>query len=156
PGRPATRPTVRSASPWGCRRRSEAARRACRLAEAHGNRRGSACGFAVPPCFPPLPPPLVAAFRAAPGHTLPHRVKQWEIIPCPWPGLRVVAVRSVFLLLACSSLLVFSGSLWAEGKPGVDFERDILPVFKSRCFSCHDARKQRASFRLDIRSRAFK
>jgi hypothetical protein len=68
----------------------------------------------------------------------------------------VVAVRPVFLLLPCSCLLLFSCSLHAEGKPGVDFERDILPVLKSRCFSCHDARKQRASFRLDIRSRAFK
>jgi hypothetical protein len=46
--------------------------------------------------------------------------------------------------------------LRAEGKPGVDFERDVLPVLKSRCFSCHDARKHQSSLRLDVRSLAFK
>jgi mono/diheme cytochrome c family protein len=62
-----------------------------------------------------------------------------------------------FVLLAAGWLVLFAApSIRAEGKPGVDFERDVLPIFKSRCFSCHDARKQKASFRLDIRSRAIK
>lgn len=43
----------------------------------------------------------------------------------------------------------------AEGKPDVNFERDILPIFKDRCFSCHDEKKQRAAYRLDVRNRAF-
>jgi hypothetical protein len=38
----------------------------------------------------------------------------------------------------------------------VDFERDVLPLFKARCFACHDATKQRAGFRLDVRSLAMK
>jgi hypothetical protein len=36
----------------------------------------------------------------------------------------------------------------------VDFERDILPLFRDRCFKCHDARKRTASYRLDVRSLA--
>ncbi len=44
----------------------------------------------------------------------------------------------------------------AEGKPNVSFERDILPIFQSRCFSCHDGRKQTADYRLDVRSVAMK
>jgi hypothetical protein len=60
------------------------------------------------------------------------------------------------LFLVGCWLIALGPSLRAEGKPGVDFERDVLPVFKGRCFSCHDARKQRSSFRLDVRSLAFK
>jgi hypothetical protein len=66
-----------------------------------------------------------------------------------------VVVRCSFVL-ACSLLALAPGSVQAEGKPGVDFERDVLPVLKSRCYSCHDARKNRAGLRLDVRSRALK
>jgi hypothetical protein len=58
-------------------------------------------------------------------------------------------------LSLCCSLLV-TASAHAEGKPGVSFERDVLPVLKARCFSCHDAKKQTAGYRLDVRSRALK
>jgi hypothetical protein len=60
----------------------------------------------------------------------------------------------VYLAIASSLLSPLIGR--AEGKPSVDFERDVLPLFKSRCFSCHDGRKQKAALRLDIRSRALK
>ena len=43
-----------------------------------------------------------------------------------------------------------------DGDPAaVSFEKDVLPVLKARCFSCHDARKGTAELRLDVRSRAF-
>jgi hypothetical protein len=61
--------------------------------------------------------------------------------------------RSVRLVLA---VLLLPAVLRAEGAPGVTFERDVLPVLQSRCFSCHDGRKQTAGYRLDIRSRALK
>src|SRR5262249_49194213 len=55
-----------------------------------------------------------------------------------------------------ASSLLLPALARADGKPSVDFERDVLPVFKSKCFSCHDGRKQKATLRLDIRSRALK
>lgn len=33
----------------------------------------------------------------------------------------------------------------------IDFEREVLPILKSRCYACHDAKKQTASYRLDVR-----
>src|SRR5262245_45884248 len=40
----------------------------------------------------------------------------------------------------------------AEDKARPDFERDVLPLFKEHCYQCHDARKQKAGLRLDVRS----
>jgi hypothetical protein len=61
-----------------------------------------------------------------------------------------------FCYLVAGLLVISTAPVRAEGKPGLSFERDILPVFKSRCFSCHDGRKQTAGYRLDVRSLAFK
>ena len=45
----------------------------------------------------------------------------------------------------------------ADGDPNaVSFEKDVLPVLKAKCFACHDARKQKAALRLDVRSRAMR
>jgi len=41
-------------------------------------------------------------------------------------------------------------------QPRVDFSRDIAPIFASHCSECHDARKQTASLRLDVRSSAMR
>ncbi|MGL6075680.1 MAG: PSD1 and planctomycete cytochrome C domain-containing protein [Fimbriiglobus sp.] len=44
----------------------------------------------------------------------------------------------------------------AEGNPNeVSFEKEILPLFQAKCFSCHDQRKKTADFRLDVRKHAF-
>jgi hypothetical protein len=50
--------------------------------------------------------------------------------------------------------LLVSSSARGEDKP--DFARDVLPLLKSHCYQCHDGRKQKAGYRLDIRSRAVK
>jgi hypothetical protein len=42
----------------------------------------------------------------------------------------------------------------ADGKPAIDFARDILPIFQARCYKCHDAQKQKSGYRLDVRSHA--
>ena len=52
-------------------------------------------------------------------------------------------------------LLLVPSFLHAEGKLEVDFERDVLPIFKARCTSCHDSAKQKSGYRLDVRSLAF-
>ena len=38
----------------------------------------------------------------------------------------------------------------------IDFVRDIQPIFRMRCYSCHDGAKQRGGFRLDLKSAALK
>jgi hypothetical protein len=38
----------------------------------------------------------------------------------------------------------------------MDFERDVLPIFKSRCYSCHDVRKHKAGLRLDVKAIALR
>ena len=42
----------------------------------------------------------------------------------------------------------------ADGTPAADFERDVLPVFREKCYACHDAKKVRAGLRLDVRGDA--
>ena len=44
----------------------------------------------------------------------------------------------------------------AEGDPNaVNFEKDVLPFLAKNCASCHDARKKKADYRLDVRKLAF-
>ncbi|MBC8001851.1 MAG: hypothetical protein H7X97_04605, partial [Opitutaceae bacterium] len=38
----------------------------------------------------------------------------------------------------------------------IDFVRDIQPIFRARCYSCHDGKKQRGELRLDVKSAALK
>ena len=49
-----------------------------------------------------------------------------------------------------------SWSALAADPPAVDYARDVQPIFQQHCYQCHDARKQRASLRLDVRSRALR
>jgi hypothetical protein len=44
----------------------------------------------------------------------------------------------------------------AADPPKLDFERDVRPILKNHCLTCHDGRKQKAALRLDIKSRALK
>src|SRR2546430_11370076 len=37
----------------------------------------------------------------------------------------------------------------------VDFQKEIRPLFESRCFECHGPRKQKSGLRLDRKSSAF-
>src|SRR6478735_9138006 len=61
--------------------------------------------------------------------------------------------RSLSLLLG----LTVAVPAFADGdSKAVSFEKDVLPVFKAKCFTCHDGRKATNSLRLDIRSKAFK
>ncbi len=48
---------------------------------------------------------------------------------------------------------LFCGSLIAQG---VDFESDVLPIFKTHCYDCHGPEKQKSGFRLDLRSAAMR
>jgi hypothetical protein len=51
-------------------------------------------------------------------------------------------------------LLWIAGSLPAEEKPRVDFEREVLPIFQARCHRCHGAQKPKSGLRLDLKTEA--
>ena len=62
--------------------------------------------------------------------------------------MRLGAIAGVALLLA--------GSAPAQDGPAVDFVRDIRPIFRDHCLSCHSAAKKKGQLRLDARSAAMK
>jgi hypothetical protein len=64
--------------------------------------------------------------------------------------------RSVAITLAACVLLGTPGSASAQGKGGVDFQRDIRPILSGRCFKCHGPAAQKSGLRLDVRERALK
>src|SRR4051794_3715945 len=53
-----------------------------------------------------------------------------------------------------------AGSLAAAETPiahagSIDFQKEIRPLFESRCFECHGSHKQKSGLRLDRKSSAF-
>jgi hypothetical protein len=60
-------------------------------------------------------------------------------------------VTPILSLVLVSS---FASNVRAADKP--NFEKDILPVFRTHCFECHDERKQKSGYRLDLRSAAMR
>src|SRR4051794_17062844 len=44
----------------------------------------------------------------------------------------------------------------AAAPRAVDFARDVRPIFKARCVSCHGPKRQRGGLRLDLRAAALK
>jgi hypothetical protein len=61
------------------------------------------------------------------------------------------SVRAVWILSLTS---IFSSvfGLRAQDKPS--FEKNILPILRARCAECHDERKQKSGYRIDLRSTA--
>ena len=54
------------------------------------------------------------------------------------------------------ALLSIASPARAEGDPNaVNFEKDIAPFLTKNCAGCHDARKKKADYRLDVRKLAF-
>ncbi len=54
------------------------------------------------------------------------------------------------------SVSVYAGEVSAVTPPKVDFEKDILPLFRENCTDCHGPSKQKAGMRLDRKSSAMK
>jgi hypothetical protein len=65
-------------------------------------------------------------------------------------------MRNGQLLSAVLIALLNSLPLSAADKPRVDFARDVQPILKSRCFSCHDGRKHKSGLRLDVKANALR
>ena len=65
-------------------------------------------------------------------------------------------------VLAAAALLSLAGLPAAETAkipPAdtrvVDFERDVRPIFETKCLECHGPKKQKSDFRLDVKKTAF-
>ena len=72
--------------------------------------------------------------------------------PLPCPPTRPVFTMKVKGLLAYTiGLLLATQSLGAEASD-VDYVRDVKPILKARCFSCHGNLKQEGGLRLDATS----
>jgi len=64
-------------------------------------------------------------------------------------------IRTLILLSAVVGAAAGTGvSQESPAKAAPDFVRDVLPLFKEHCWSCHGPAKQKGGFRLDLRSRA--
>ena len=60
-------------------------------------------------------------------------------------------------LVAAGALAFGAAGLPLAGTPaGVDFGRDVQPIFKTYCYGCHGPSQQMAGFRLDRRSDAMR
>ena len=58
---------------------------------------------------------------------------------------RAVAMNVKMIAVVC--LLLFTGSPLAA--QDVDYVRDVKPILRERCYSCHGAARQKAGLRLD-------
>ena len=58
-----------------------------------------------------------------------------------------------FISFGVGILLLGRGPVLAETK--VDFDRDIKPIFASRCYECHGEKKQKSGIRFDKKSSVF-
>jgi len=65
--------------------------------------------------------------------------------------MRPWGIAAVALLLGVSVQAQSSG----DG-PAIDFARDVRPILREHCVSCHSASKKKGQLRLDARSAAFK
>ncbi len=60
------------------------------------------------------------------------------------------------LALCLFAALAGAAPATAADPAKVDFGRDVLPLFRDRCYKCHDARKRTAGYRIDARSSALR
>ncbi len=66
------------------------------------------------------------------------------------------SLRRIGCVVAMLGLSVSAGTLSAQTPDKLDFEKDVQPLLRQNCFSCHGAKKQKAGMRLDRRSSVLK
>lgn len=73
-------------------------------------------------------------------------------------GVMVRLSALAFSLLVAGAMIIAYAGAPVQGRsaPAVDFAKDIQPIFKNSCISCHGAEKQAGRLRLDSREAAFK
>src|SRR5258706_6764393 len=57
-------------------------------------------------------------------------------------------------LASFAVLLTLDAASAATAPKSPDFAKDIQPIFAERCYECHGEKKQKSSFRLDVKSTA--
>ncbi|HVV73063.1 MAG TPA: ankyrin repeat domain-containing protein, partial [Verrucomicrobiae bacterium] len=67
--------------------------------------------------------------------------------------LRPRAWAWILLVLGCAGL---AGEAQAAAPSKVDFEKDVMPLFRENCVDCHGASKQKGGMRIDRRSSVMK
>ncbi len=72
---------------------------------------------------------------------------------CPARRPHRPRIGGASLLWSIGFAVFFAGGVFAES---VDFVRDVQPILKSRCYSCHGEQRQRSGLRLDVKSEAFR
>src|SRR6185295_6149722 len=75
--------------------------------------------------------------------------------------MRILQFKKSAWLLAAVMLPLFGGEpdkakLPAAANREVDFVKDIQPIFRANCYSCHGAEKQKGGLRLDVKALALK
>ena len=69
--------------------------------------------------------------------------------------IQTSSCRFVWGGLLLSSLAVSANAASASSSTRIDFNRDIRPIFETRCYECHGAEKQKNGYRLDRKGDAF-
>ena len=69
---------------------------------------------------------------------------------------RALAVGTALLAAWASGCGVRSRAVGTPAAAGLDYERDVAPVFRARCASCHGPEKQESYLRLDTHAEALK
>src|SRR5215213_8404890 len=64
-------------------------------------------------------------------------------------------MRVILRLFACLALFLTAASVAAQPS-SVDFARDVQPIFREHCYSCHGPSQQLGGFRLDRRADAMR
>jgi Protein of unknown function (DUF1553)/Protein of unknown function (DUF1549)/Planctomycete cytochrome C len=68
----------------------------------------------------------------------------------------IAPLRPRHFLYAGIAFALVVASVQAAEKPRVDFEREILPLLKQRCYQCHDGHKHPSGLRLDLKASALR
>jgi mono/diheme cytochrome c family protein len=65
-------------------------------------------------------------------------------------------VPSLRASLCLAAVFAFPAVTLADDRPAVDYQRDVLPLFKANCYKCHDAKKKESGYQIDARSTALR
>src|SRR5438874_2039266 len=63
-------------------------------------------------------------------------------------------IATYFLLCVAVNAVRAAASPQPAASP-IDFAKDIQPIFAGHCYECHGEKKQKSSFRLDVKTTAF-
>jgi len=58
-------------------------------------------------------------------------------------------LKKAIWLLVCSFVLTATSCSTAAPSPSPDYEHEIKPILRQRCYACHSRLKQKAELRLD-------